>query len=158
GLVARAGSNAPGTVGDVRFAGFSSPVIDASGRVSFHAAPLVGADASSGNNSGIWTDASGTLSLFIRAGDHAPSTPAGVNFSSFTSPVFSTASRTAFRAVITGTGVDLNNNRGIWAQRDAGLGLVARAGDFAPNTGAGVNFSDMLSPTINGAGKTAFYA
>ena len=80
-------------------------------------------------------------------GQPAPGTPDGIAYNSFGSyydsllgtffrgPVLNDAGQTAFRADITGSGVDSANNRGIWSEGSGSLALVARTGSQAPGAG-----------------------
>src|SRR5262249_52642408 len=108
---------------------------------------------------GIWSGGTDTLELVARRGSHAPGTPGGVNFDAFSAsswPVLNDAGQLAFRANLTGTGVNSTNNLSIWAKRTDTLELVVRTGDPAAGTPSGVRFSDLSLPTLNGAGQTAF--
>jgi hypothetical protein len=158
GLVVRSGSPAPGTPSGVVFGGFSSaPVLNAAGRTTFDAF-LTGSGVNSTNSDGIWSEGSGTLTLVARSGSHAPSTPNGVDFDNFDAPVLNAAGKTAFRATLTGTGVDSSNDDGIWSDVSGSLDLVVRAGSQAPGTSNGVVFDGIGLPVINSAGKVAFFA
>jgi hypothetical protein len=97
-LVARAGSQAPGTPDGATFAFFTplptscggfcttrwlgSPVLlDNSGQTAFTAL-LNGSGISSSNGSGIWSERSGRLQLVARKGNQAPTAPIGLIFTS----------------------------------------------------------------------------
>ena len=72
------------------------------------------------------------------------------------------AGQTAFRADLTGSGVDSTNNQGVWSEGSGSLSLVARTGSQAPGAPGGVNFRidpafELFSPVLNSAGQTAFY-
>ncbi len=150
-LVARQGDSAPGTAGAANFSSFDKPVINNAGQTAFSAL-LEGAE------SGIWSEGAGSgLALVARSGDLAPDVIDGANFSGFSEPVLNGAGRTAFRADLTGAGVDSSNDRGIWSEGEgAGLALVARSGNSAPGVSGDVTFSDFSNPTLNGAGRLAF--
>jgi len=99
------------------------------------------------------------------SGDAAPEAGSNVNFSNFGfgfgAPVLNDSGQTAFRGFLTGSEVSFSNRSGIWSEGgSAGLALVARAGDVAPETG-GANFSNFDSgfetPLLNNAGQTAFF-
>jgi T5SS/PEP-CTERM-associated repeat protein len=107
------------------------------------------------------------------SGQPAPDTAAGVNYSSFDpyyivggavarGPVINDAGRTAFRANLTGSGVDAANNQGIWSEGSGSLQMVARTGSEAPGMPYGMNFArrsdvELFTPVLNDAGQTAFY-
>lgn len=158
-LVARSGDPVPGAGPGVDYGRLDTPVINDAGQIAFFS-PLIGTAVDGTNDQGIVvTDAvSGTRALAARSGDVAPGT--GANFRSFTDPVLNEAGQTAFRGILTGPGVDGDNERGVWTT-DAISGtprLVAREGDAAPGA-PGVTFSvfggDLL---LNGAGQTVFFA
>ena len=154
-LVARASDAAPGTPGGVNYSGFFSPVLNGAGQTAF-VAFLTGSGVTSANNSGIWSEGSGSLTLVARMGDPAPGTPSGVNYSNFTSPntpLLNGAGQTAFLADLAGSGVTTTNDRGIWSEGSGALALVAREGAAAPGTPSGVTYSSFFdSLTLNGAG------
>jgi hypothetical protein len=108
-------------------------------------------------------------------GKSAPGTADSVTFETFGTllhpqlqygyggAVLNDAGRVAFRANLTGSGVDSSNHQGIWSEGSGSLGLVARTGSHAPGAPAGVNFStdamlELFFPAFNDAGQTAFYA
>lgn len=69
GMVAREGSQAAGTVGDVKFASFRAPALNSNGDTAFWAS-LTGADVDHTNDTGIWArGADGVLQLIVREGD-----------------------------------------------------------------------------------------
>jgi hypothetical protein len=122
----------------------------------------------SDTDTGIWIDAGGSLTLVAREGTQAPGTPAGAVFSELSrDPVLNDAGQTAFPAYLRegAGGVTASNNAGIWAQRGGQLQLVARTGNAAPGTPAGVNFGSFTANSygdgffaFNNAGQTAFTA
>ncbi|MDZ4658532.1 MAG: hypothetical protein SH868_13225 [Bythopirellula sp.] len=164
-LVAREGSQAPGVPSGVNFnlfVGYFAPALNNAGQTAFKAS-LIGDGVVSTNNEGIWSEGSAGLALVARAGDHAPGTPSGVNFGSssgsFSEAVLNDAGQTAFRANLTGSGVDSTNSRGIWSEGSGSLALVARAGDHAPGTPSDVKFSSFgVDFVLNDAGQIAFEA
>jgi len=155
-MVARNGQEPPNTGSGVAFDNFSLPVLNDGGQTAFNCS-LSGA-VNSTNDVGIWSSGSGTLSLVARKGAHAPGTEAGANFDFLTPPALSRAGKTAFQATLTGVGVDVTNNQGIWSEGSGTLTLVARKGSPAPGTSTGVNFNSLNVPVINREGRTAFHA
>lgn len=165
GLVAREGDPAPGT--DVNYSFLGPPVLNGAGQTAFRTS-LISAGSVVPDGSGIFSEAAGTIGspgLVAREGDPAPGTSA--IYSSFDSPVLNGAGETAFRAGLTGTGVDSTNDTGIFSEAAGSVGspgLVAREGDPAPGTSDGVNFSsfrlfrDSISLALNGTGQIAFRA
>jgi hypothetical protein len=155
-LVAREGDQAPDTSGGTLFDRFSEPVMNDVGQIAF-AGSTVGLNGP-GTLDGIWSGAVGDLRLKFRTEDHAPGTPAGVNFHAFTEPALNNAGRTAFYALLTGEDVASSNGEGIWSEGSGNLEMLARKGSQAPGTPSGVNFAGFNYPVINTAGKTAFVA
>ncbi len=101
----------------------------------------------------------GSSSVVALAGDAAPGAGLGVNFSALPyDPVLNDLGQTAFLADLAGSGVNSTNSRGIFSQSGGVLGLVARAGDPAPDTDPGLRFGDMSGafPVLSNAGATAF--
>jgi hypothetical protein len=76
-------TTAPGTNGSVYNSSFGTPVIDDAGYVAFTAAFNGGTGITSANNSGVFSEASGALSLIAQKGIQAPGLPAGVTITSF---------------------------------------------------------------------------
>lgn len=137
-LVARAGDHAPGAQDDVRFGDFYipspsnllHPVMNSAGQTAFRGT-LVGNGVNADNATGIWAERDGSLSMVVRAGDHAPGAPDGAVFSGFDEPAFNSSGQVAFRAFVTGPGIDQFNDIGIWAEdRSRQLHLIALTGDM----------------------------
>ena len=175
-LVAREGDAAPGTDTGVVYSDFVfDPVINAAGQTAFRGG-LTGTGVNGSNDSGIWSEAAGTLGspgLVAREGDAAPGT--GAVYSQFDDPVINAAGQTAFLAfLLTGNGVTFSNNAGLWATDPDGLlTLIARTGDlFDVNddpftddfrTISSVSFfanssgEDGRATSFNDAGQLAFF-
>jgi hypothetical protein len=160
-LVARRGSQAPGTPSGVNFADsfFDFAAFNSAGQVAF-TARLTGSGVVLTTSAGIWSEGSGVLDLVTRSGDHAPGTPSGVNFSeAFFAPTLNAAGQTAFKAILRGNGVNESNHIGIWSEGSGTLDLVARGGSHAPGTPSGVTFNgNFPSLVLNDTGQTAFHA
>jgi len=161
-LVARQGDVAPGTSGaKFIFGGFNfiPTALNGAGQMAF-AGALTGTGVNSSNNSGIWSEGgSAELTLVVRTGDSAPGTGAYFRGLGTTTPILNDAGQTAFIGRLTGTGVSLDNNSGIWSEGGgAGLDLVALEGNVAPETD-GANFGDFDSstPVLNSEGQMAFF-
>ncbi|QEG36264.1 DUF7453 family protein [Bythopirellula goksoeyrii] len=149
-LVAREGDAAPDTT--VIFSRIAlPPVFNNSGQTAFHG-QLSGIDVDHGNDRGIWSEGSGSLTLVVRDGNAAPGT--GAIFSGSEFPVLNGLGKIAFRGILSGTGVISNNNSGIWYGSDGSLVLVVREGEVAPGTNA--SFSGFGLPVVNNASQTAF--
>jgi hypothetical protein len=174
-LIVRAGSQAPGTPSGVNYSSFFPgftinyfgyrPALNNAGQTAFRAT-LTGSGVDSTNDSGIWSEGSGSLALVAREGDQAPGTPDGVNYDDFLdnvqfttiSPALNNAGQIAFRAKLAGSGVDATNNEGIWSDGSGEMALVARTGHQAPGTPSSVNYQSFSLPALNDAGQTAFHA
>lgn len=156
-LLAREGSAAPDTDPGVVYNAFgsSSLALNGSGQAAF-VGFLTGTGVDATNNSGIWSQGSGSLSLIAREGNAAPGTDPGVVFSILDTPGINGSGRTAFLGFLTGTGVDLTNFAGIWSEGSGSLSLIARGGGAAPGTGVDIVFNTFSPPVLNGAGQTAF--
>ena len=153
-LVVRSGSQAAGLPNGVNynlFPGF--PVLSDFGQIAFRES-LTGSGVNSTNNLGIWSDGAGELALVARSGSQAPGTAGGVNFFNLNYPTLNSAGQTAFRADLTGSGVDSTNNRGIWATDWTGiLQLIARRGELlevAPGDFRTLSDLDFVTGTGNG--------
>jgi len=98
-----------------------------------------------------------SLRTVALSGEQALSTDPSVIYSGFGTPVLNEAGQVAFHGNLTGTAVNETNDDGIWSEGGgAGLALVARSGNQAPDTGTGVNFAGLGDPVLNNAGHTAF--
>jgi hypothetical protein len=158
-LVAREGSQAPGTPAGANFSDFGNPVLNAAGQTAFVGFLQTGSDGViSSNNSGIWSESSGSLALVVRKGDQAPGTSAGANFASFSNAVLNAAGQIAFSGTLqTGSGgVTSSNDFGIWSEDAGALTLVARAGNHAPGAPTGAKFDVFSTLVLNAAGQSAF--
>ena len=159
--VVRLGEAAPGTADGVNFASFSSggSAIDSTGKVGFFAR-LAGTGVDDSNDSGVWQETGGSLTLLAREGSSAPDTESGAVFSDI-SPQLSFyvgRGRIPIRANLTGTGVTAANNSGVWSQAGGNLHLVVRKGSPAPGTDPGVNFVGFQPLEFNDAGEPTFLA
>jgi hypothetical protein len=82
-----------------------------------------------------------------RSGTAAPGLATNVTFSGFTSFSLADDGRIAFTANISGAGVTLTNNQGLWAGLTNDLRLLARTGDPVTVTNATIQFLD--APNID---------
>lgn len=137
--VALSGEIAPGTGGGALFDSFSSVIINESGQAAI-LGRIFGAQVDTTNNEGIWTEGGGPLDIVARAGDLAPNTESDTRFDNFVVPtMFSNTGKIAFTARLNGPNID-TNREGIWSETDGGLKIIARLGESAPGTAAGVEF------------------
>ncbi len=157
----------PGTGDGATFDRFSEASINEAGEVVFLGF-LEGPGVTSANDRGLWlVTRTGTLVLLAREGDPAPGTVvSGAVFSAFTTPVtLNDSGVAAFRAVVSGPGVNAGNNEAIYTASAAdGLRPVVVEGGPAPGL-PGVLISDPNNisgafnvPVLNDAGEIAFTA
>ncbi|MBI5764808.1 MAG: hypothetical protein HZA51_14930 [Planctomycetes bacterium] len=154
--VALSGQAAPGTGGRI-YSFFYPPSIGSSGRVVFPGW-LTGATS---NDEGLWSGLPGSIQLVAREGSAAPGTTGVFGQNSWTAPSCVNSNGTvAFTASLTGPGIDGTNNTGIWVGQPGALALVARAGNAAPGTPAGVVFSGGMQNwlMLNDLGHIVFRA
>ena len=102
-------------------------------------------------------------SVVAMSGNSVPGAAAGVSFSAtdlgLGGPSVNNGLDCGLFARLTGSGVTTSNDAGIYGGSPGGLGLVAREGDAAPETPAGVVFSSFLTvPQMGGSGVQAFRA
>lgn len=111
------------------------------------------------NDTGLWSEGSGSLALVAREGDAAPGT-GGVVFDLFIASVINSAGEAAFMANLrtgaTGPVIDGSNDRGLWSNGSGSLALVAREGDAAPGTGDALFDFLNFVPLIDPLGKMTF--
>ena len=141
------GEVAPGTTAGEVFTQFTTaPVFNASGQIAFPAY-LSGVTF---QNTGIWSEESGSLALVARASYPAP-IPGDpfASFDGFGFPRISDGGHVAFRGIVF-------TDSGIFSGASGALGLVAYHGDPAPGTDG--QFLNLLDPSLNAAGQTAFGA
>jgi hypothetical protein len=157
--IASQGDFAPGT--NYRFTGPRSPLIGANGSVAFKAG-LYGQEGSGvngTNDSGIWSDGTGTLSLVAREGSQAPGLPAGIKFGNFWAPLsIDSSGNLAFISSVLGSNVSSSNDWAVWTESLGSLDLVAREGEHAPGTEAGAVFSEFRWVTHFLTGRLALLA
>ena len=141
-LVVREGDPAPG-LGDrvvfgsvsYSFAMSNPPMLNSAGYVAFRAS-LRGPGVGTTNFLSIWAEGPSGLRMIARENEPAPGTEAGVVFNIYasdlsTSPLFNGAGQVAFKAALSGPGVDDSNDWGLWISDTSGqVMLVAREGDL----------------------------
>lgn len=151
-------TSAPGvTGGEFYFIGTIPHDINEFGKIAFEAA-VTGDNIDTSNNRGIWSDASGALSLIARTGSQAPGASAGAVFDGFQPVVMNSSGQVAFAASLkTGAGgVDAFNDTGIWYGGPGNLELIAREGDPVDGRENGIALMSFANYTINDSGQVAF--
>ena len=151
----RAGTPVPGD-SSAYFSGFNNPALDGANQT----ATVVQVSFTAGTPSPEVIAASGPPGAFAplyRRGDAAPGLGGPTFNASALTLVHNVSGQTAFNASVSGAGVSSVNDLVIYAQ-DAGgvLRLVAREGNAAPGTGAGVVFGTLSDFAMNSAGEVAF--
>jgi len=116
---------------------------------------------------GIWARAGADdLHQVVRAGNAAPGTESGVEFTGFNISeflAFNDQDEVIFLGGLTGPSIDSSNNFGIWKSTNDGvLHLIARNGATAPGLGPGVVFNfrsfNFAVPAFNNKGSVVFKA
>ncbi len=156
-LVAREGDDLPNLppgfpaasaqYGQVGFSFSNTPLINAGGQVAF---PV----QLSGWGPALMAESHTMVPprVVAYAGQLAPGL-GNVMFLSFPSMTINNDGNLAFNAVLTGIGVNSENEESIWVEDGGGLHLVAREGDSAP--GGGV-YGILYPPALSGGGEVAF--
>jgi len=145
-----------GDMSDPSFLPFGAPHINNSGHISFFAR-LVGAGITSVNDSGIWTNTSGSLALLAREGDQLPGGPAGAMIGNVGDPSLNNSGHTAFLCNLMGTGVTSDNDFAILSNRSGALEILMREGNPAPGLTPDVTFGDPAAQaTTNNSGRLLF--
>lgn len=165
-LVVASGEQAPGTADGVTFwdpepfalfQGMYKPSLNDAGQTAFFAS-LAGSSVDGFNNTGVWSEGSGSLALVAREGDAAPGTEPGTVFyiderDVDRPPLINAVGKTAFDSELIGPTVDNSNNQGVWSDAFGELELVARGGDPAPGTEDGVMFDYVYLAGLNALGQ-----
>jgi len=179
-LVLRTGDSAPQASGKT-IVGIFSPTINRSGELGFIASLGTFTNVEQGltlDDLAIYSGTPGNLQLRARTGQQAPGMAAGVFFGgetvyghgaqSFYSASQSGGGHVTFSGLVSGPGIDMTNNNGLWLGKPGGpLVLIAREGAAAPGApGGGVFVSaiddiDQYNPTfstpsINTRGQIVF--
>lgn len=160
-LVGREGFTAPTGPAGALYRRLANPALNDTGALAFGGAMREGvAGVTVDDNGGVWSNGGGATALVAREGTQAVGTAAGVEFATLIDPTLNNSGQSAFRATLSGAGVTTANDDGVWSQKLGLLGLIARAGNVAPGTPAGINFASFTAglPSINDAGNVSFRA
>ena len=159
-LLARDGDPAPGAGSGVFFGrvggiGLGGPTLNVNGQTAF-TGWLNGANVvTPGNERGLWMGVPGGVSLLVRSGDPVPGSGSGITYADFSSAAMNGAGQITFGASVRGEGVTELTRGAIVSGTANNLGVVVRAGNIAPDTGAA--FSYLGNLTINSAGTCSFF-
>lgn len=144
-LIARSGTNPPGTASGVIFSRFpEDPALNAKGEVLFKSL-LSGIGVGLGNNDAIYRDAN----LIVRSGDDAPGTGSSMTFFRLGPSAMNNNGAVAFHGSLSH-----RYDEAIYIAK-YGLNLIARVQTEAPGTG-GEKFARLGAPALNNARDVAF--
>ncbi|MGH7131484.1 MAG: DUF7453 family protein [Phycisphaerales bacterium] len=170
---ARGNDPAPATEVDTVFDGFNGTVVAGGGRIAFTGilfGPNVGAQ-----NAAIFHGVPGELGVAMRQAAQAPGTATGILFnfrandtaagqgdSTFNSLRLGLGGHVAFISDLQGPGVVFGGSNpsdaGIWGGLPGAVAKIARRGDPAPGTAAGINYLNVLPPVVTPSGNLAYVA
>jgi hypothetical protein len=162
------GTPAPGTPIGVTYSFFgpeiSPPAVSPDGQVAIQCT-IQGPGVTNANNSGIWAGPLGALLLVARAGDPAVGLGGQAQYGQFAGgfgaqPVVIThGGQLAFAGSLAGPGIDATNNSALWVGKAGAVQLLARSGDPAAQSAAGVTWRNIDGPLqISVGGETFFSA
>lgn len=143
-VVARTGETPAGMPAGVTFNAVSSPRINNAGQVAFDAT-LAGAGVTPADDRALWKKSGVDLQLIAREGQPAVGVSPGLNHGEFIRHYLNGVGEATFTGKVVGAGVTAQNDTALWSQRGNILTLIAREGDPAPGTPAGVAFGDFTS-------------
>lgn len=164
--VALTGQSAPGAPSGATFAqlfepgaDYLGPSINKLGHTAFAATLTQGVGGITAvNDSGVWSDSSGTLANVALEGSPTLGLPAGVAVQRASEPVINNAGQVAFHGLVAGVGVNANNNEVIWSRSAGSTNVILREGSAVPGAGAGVTFSTLFEPGLGPNGHTVMRA
>lgn len=166
-LIAREGDSADAagehaTFGNASFhsRAFSKPRFYDNGRITF-LSRIIDPTSDLVNDSGIFSGRvdDSNLSLIARTGDTIPES-GSLQLGSFRDEevLSNNKGNVAFRAFVSGPGVDNSNDLGIFTKDSEGLKLVAREGDPVPIDGEEYYFTSFNRLSYNRLGQALFFA
>jgi hypothetical protein len=148
----------PGTVFSPLVDGYfpNVPTLDGAGHVSL-VARLEGPAVTTTNDLGIWSMIPGSLSLIARTGETAPGSAPGAVFAGFPTDIALTpptagSGRIGFAATVSGPGIDIGNDEGVWMHDADGTYALALEAAQVPGFLAGVVFTAPFGIQVNHAG------
>lgn len=156
------GAPAPGTT--TRFIAFGDPVLNDLDEIAFKATLQAGSGTvpstatTIGNDSGVWSNAGGTLHLVARKGTAAPDCPAGIVFANFRQIALAEEGDAILLADVSTLAGKLPST-GIWVTDKSGvLRLILRTGAIDPASGKKVAVINFLQPAAAVAGQTRHFS
>ncbi len=159
-VIVRAGTQAGGLPAGVNYGSISIPAFNDDGHMAFRNT-ITGTGVDSTNNGVIFSSAAGSgFEPVAREGDQAPGLAAGVTYGIFSSfPALNNANKIAFRASVSGPGIDTTNNSAIFT--DAGgpaISAIVQTGDQAAGLPVGAVYTSFSQAVLSDGGQTAFWA
>jgi hypothetical protein len=152
-LLARAGTEAPGLPG-FTLSTILTPLLADSGKIVFNSQ----LNYFPATQFAIWGESEGNLTATYRSFNFAPpGAPGGSRFSSFDLRAVDGEGHVAFRAALSGGGVDNGNDQGVWSDVSGQLELIAREGAEMPAATADEIFLGFGPPLVS-PGRTVFLA
>lgn len=158
--VAREGDEAPETLPGVVFRDLTQEelVFNNAGHTAFPAI-LRGTGVTTVNDIGIYSESASGLTLLARKDVPAPVSEQLVDFRFlFGQPLLNHNGTGVFQAILTGNGVGLNNDSGIFAFENGTVSLTAREGVPITFPNQGDALGNASSPVINSTGQIGFLA
>ena len=143
-LVARMGTQAPGYDPGVNFGSLPTWTLGPGGNVVLSAA-VSGPSLPAADSYALWSTASGPIAPIIRSNTHPPVAPTGVVYSQFSRMAVDRTGTASFIGIVSGPGVNIGNDYGVWCTDGTTTQLLAREGDAAPGTDAGVVFGHFVT-------------
>ena len=168
-LIAREGSDAPGTGITFSSFGIHLPVLNDAGHSAFRGT-VEGVGVGNGNWDRIWSESVSGLRLIAQAGVAAPGVSDGAILLAFEEVRINSTGQTAFRGILSRASVPTvadggviievggSVDSGIWLDDHGSQRMIARKGTAAPGTESGVYFDFLGHPILNTTGQTAFRA
>jgi probable HAF family extracellular repeat protein len=131
--------NKQGTASNAAFSKLSDPVLNNLDHVAF-IATLKNGGVTGTNNTGVWSDADGTMKLIVQKGDDAPGYGGG-KFASFDQIVLPDIGGVVILATLSGQ--PATKNQGVWAVTNGKLSSVVREGDMLDVNGTSKKVSKL---------------
>lgn len=158
--IARSGGAASGTGSSLFFNANPAPVMNGSGAVAYNSF-LTGGGAGAPDDEAVFVSGQG---LTARENSAANDAPANVNYgnfdnvqTNFSQSLINNSGSVAYRSYLRGTGVNQNNDSGLWTGNPAAPALLVREGAAVGLTGfSNVNFGTFFGFSMNNSGQVAF--
>jgi hypothetical protein len=153
--VALPGQPAPGVAGDAKFTEFAKEAVLGNGGDVVFAATIAGKDVTENNDTGIWKESKGQVSLVAREGDRVPVATGDVYFTGFGAPGINSSGDVVFQA---GFSSDRGRGGGIWKQHQGVLQFIVQVGQIVSTERGELSLHSIRTPVINAKGEIAFVA